>query len=313
MDRNFRFKSLKLLAKKAGIITDLVQKEVSALTSEQPISKVDYTQKIQLPYGAIASVPQNPFSPNGGVNIMFQFRYYQSAPPGNMANINTVVVYADVKKAYNDPRFIANSISEIINHLKKQNPIAHLAKYGLSGFSGGYWPIENLLRRRNEMERLVGKPLDAVFLADAGATRLNNAAMAGFSQFAQEAAKPDSQKKFVIMHSAIPGEAYDPNTGKNKYFTSTQEHAKWLMEHVGINKRQDIAVDDPRFVNLNLKPRSIAGRGGFQVIQVDDNPNRPWDPKNKFRQGTSGWVHKEIGTEYLPRAWNLYLQDWNYD
>jgi hypothetical protein len=308
MERTFRTESLKQLAKMAGAITDLVQKELV-----QPPEKVNYAARIPLAYGAVAAIPANPFSPDGGVNVMFQFRYYQSAPPGAAAGINTVVVYADVNKAYNDPRFIASSISQIMGYLKKQNPNAHLAKYGLSAFSGGYWPVENLLRHRQDLERMVGKPLDAVFLADAGATRLNDAAMSGFTQFAQEASQPGSDKKFVVMHSAIPGQVYDPTTGRMKQFTSTTQHADWLMQHVGIENRRDIAPDDPRFAGMALQPKSIAGRGGFQVIQVDDNPNRTWDPRDKFRPGTSGWVHKTIGTQYLPQAWNLYLQDWNQD
>jgi len=284
--------------KDSGIVTETVNKY---------IGKVNYSTKLPLPNGAYAAIPDNPLSANGAVDIMFQFRYYSSAPPGARTNVNMVIVYADVQKAYNDPKFIANSIGTIISYLKKLNPTAHLGKYGLSGFSVGYWPIENLLRNRKEMEQLVGKPLDSVFLADGGATKLNDASMSGFIDFANEAAN-SKDKKFVVMHSAIPGGKMVD--GKWKPFTSTTQHADYISNKLHLNK-EPIAQDDPRFKDLTLKPKSMSSKGGVHIIGVDDDAKRPWIPKDKFKPGSSGWVHQQIATEHLPNAWNTYLTDWS--
>lgn len=294
----FRLKTLQKIIKDAGIVTDTVNKLVG---------KINYSSKLPLSNGAYAAIPDNPFSANGAVNIMFQFRYYSSSPPGSRTDINMVIVYADVKNAYNDPKFISNSIGTIISYLKKTNPAAHLGNYGLSAHSAGYWPIENLLRKRKEMEQLVGKPLDSVFLADGGATKLNDAAMSGFVDFAQEAAK-DPNKKFVVMHSAIAGGKMVD--GKWKPFTSTTEHADYIANKLHM-KKQHLSPDDPRFKDLTLKPKDMASKGGVHIITVDDDTKRPWYPKDKFKPGSAGWVHQQIGTEYLPYAWNTELADWN--
>lgn len=290
--------TLKKILKESGVVTDLVKKHLS--------NKTNYTTTIPLNNGAKAAIPENPFTKDGAVNIMFQFRYYATEPPGSKTDVNTVIVYADVNKSYNDPGFISNSISTIISYLKTKNPEAHLGRYGLSGFSGGYWPIENLLRKRQDIERSVGKPLDSVFLADGGATKLNDASMSGFIDFAREASE-DPGRKFVVMHSAIPG-GHMVN-GKWKPFTSTTEHADYIANKLALEK-QSISPEDPRFKGLTLKPKNMASKGGVHIITVDDDKKRPWYENDKFKPGSAGWVHRQIATEHLPNAWNVFLKDW---
>jgi len=129
--------------------------------------------------------------------------------------------------------------------------------------------------------------------------------MSGFVDFANEAI--DSDKKFVIMHSAIPG-GHMVN-GKWKPFTSTTEHADYIANKLNIQK-QKINEDDIRFKHLTLKPKDIATKGGVNIITVDDDQKRPWIANDKFKPGSAGWVHQQIATEHLPNAWNLFLNDW---
>lgn len=309
MKRTIR-KQLFEIIKEAGQLSDLVQKTLEGKTVSK---KTNYTNRITLSNGLKADIPANPFGPNGAVNIMFMFRYYSSSPPWKNAGVNQVVIHGDVKRDYNNPKVISNSISQVIGYLKKKNPKAHLGKYGMSGFSGGYWPIENLLRKRKELESSVGKELDAVFLADAGATKLNDAAMSGFTDFAREASDLNSGKKFVVMHSAIPGGKKDPNTGEWKRFTSTKEHSEFLMNKLNMQRQnKNISQNDPRYAGLALRPQSITNKGNFYVIESDNQGKRKWIPgKEKFTPGTSGWVHRQIVDEHLPTAWNQYLQDWD--
>lgn len=309
MDKSFRKNTLYQIAKEAGILADIVDKAISSQGMDPlklKTDKIKYTATLPLSGGAQAAIPENPFGPNGEVNIMFQFRYLQSAPPGVGAGINTVVVYADVSKTYGDPNFISQSINTIINYLKKFNPSARLGKYGISAFSGGYYPVELLLRKRDELKQKVGKDLDAVILGDAGHTRLNEAAMSGFIDYAKEAANPQSGKKFVSVHSAIPGVDY--RGGKKRTYTSTTEHANYILNHLGLERHK---VNEDDFENWRLKPKSVAHKGGFTVIQADDDPKRAWNPKNTNAPGSSGWVHNEIART-LPLVWNQYLKDWNY-
>jgi hypothetical protein len=308
MNKEFRIATFNEIVKMSGLLSDIVDKAISnngAFGLDPNKKNINYVAQIPLQFGAVAEIPENPFDATGAINVMFQFRYLKSAPPGHGAGINTIVVYGDVNKNFGTADFISNSLTTILNHLKKKNPNAHLGKYGISAFSGGYYPVEMLLRERDKIKQKVGKDFNAVILGDAGHTKLNEESMAGFVNYAKEAADPTSGKTFVAVHSAIPGEDY--KDGKKRKYTSTTEHSQYIADKLGLQRTN--VQDDKRFSSWNLKPKSIAEHGGVAIIQADDNSNRIFNPKDPNEKETSGWVHNEIART-LPLIWNQYLKNW---
>lgn len=300
MNRAIRKQLLEII-KEAGQLYDLVQKTLEGGALGK---KVTYAERIRLSNGLIADIPTNPFGPSGAVNIMFMFRYYRSTPPWKTAGINQVVVHGDVKGQ--GPKSITSGISQVIGHLKKKNPQAHLGKYAISAFSGGGSVVGKITKDLNSVEASVGKPVDAIFMADAGHSRLTE--NSGMVQYAKKAADPKSNRKLVFLHSAIPGPKY-----KGQTFPSTTEYSNNLMQYLGMQRQKNnIATDDPRYAALNVKPKSITSNNGVHIIQVDDDSKRKWMPgRDKFTPGTSGYMHRQIVDEQLPNAWNQYLQGWS--
>jgi hypothetical protein len=311
MDRNFRKLTIEQIIKQAGILYDIVDSSIKSKDSINSLNKdslVKYSATIPLSYGAQAIIPETPLLPDGSFNVMFQFRYLASTVKnfGN-SGIKTVIVTADVKDVYGNPSFITDCIRKVTGYLKQKNPTAHLKNYGLSGFSGGYSVIENLLAKESELKSQIGKEPDAVILLDGGHTRLNDQAMKGFTEYAKQASDPNSGKKFITVHSAIKGEDY--KGGQKRTYTSTTDHTNYILNKLDLKRQQ---VQNPnQFSNWNLKPKSIAQEGGFTAIQADDNAARPYNAVHPDKEGTAGWVHNEIART-LPLVWNQYLQDWNH-
>lgn len=289
------------MLKNAGYLTDVVDKRIEELQVGKPAGEpeqqsdsgqVEYDKPLTtyVP-GAQVMVPKKPFDATGGYNVMFVFRYRGDTKWS--AGINTIIVMTDKGKKYN-ASWVANALHRIQSSLSKVNPSAHLNKYGISAHSGGYTVAGRLLSQREQMEKMVGKPLDAVVLADAGHERLVPAAMQPYVDFARRAA--EGQGSFINMHTAIPG--WSQKYGK---FTSTTEHADYVLNQLGIERQQGVGEE---FADWRVKPVSVAGRGGLRVVQLDDQEKRRYDPKHRDAPGTSGYMHNEAA-RHLPNAWRM--------
>ena len=291
------------MLKRAGYLTDLVDKRIEELQSGKlgetvsSSGEVEYEKPLTayVP-GAQVMVPKNPFDSTGGYNVMFVFRYRHDTKWS--AGINTIIVMTDKGEQYT-ASWVANALQRIQSSLSKINPNAYLKKYGISAHSGGYTVAGRLLSQREEMERMVGKPLDAVVLADAGHEKLVPEAMGPYVDFARQAA--EGKGDFIHMHTAIPG--WSQRYGK---FTSTTEHADYILQQLGMERQSGA---EGAFGDWRVKPVSVAEQGGLRVVQLDDQEKRKYDPEHRDAEGTSGYMHNE-SARHLPDAWRM-LGGWD--
>lgn len=307
MSKISRLKIIRSMLKNAGYLTDLVDKRIEELQSGKSVGEpadatsatgeIEYTKPLTayVP-GAQVMVPKNPFDATGGYNVMFVFRYRHDT--NWSAGVNTIIVMADKGQQYT-AEWVANALKRIQSSLVKVNPNAHLNKYGISAHSGGYTVAGRLLSQREKMEEMVGKPLDAVVLADAGHEKLVPAAMQPYVEFARKAA--EGKGDFIHMHTAIPG--WSQKYGK---FTSTTEHANYILEQLGMERQQGTRGE---FSDWRVKPVSVSEQGGLRVVQLDDKERRRYDPQHRDAPGTSGYMHNE-SARHLPDAWRM-LSGWN--
>jgi hypothetical protein len=302
MSKIARLKIIRSILKRAGYLTNMVDARIQQLKQmpEGEPSKVDFKKPLAtyIP-GSQVMVPTDPFDATGGYNVMFVFRYRMDT--NWSAGVKTIIVMTDTGTQYN-ATWVANALSRIQKSLQKVNPNAHLNKYGISAHSGGYTVAGRLLRQKDKLEKMVGKPLDAVVLADAGHEKLHPTLMNAYVDFAQEASKGD--RNFISMHTAIPG--IDYKGGKKRTYTSTTEHADYILDRVGLDRQHG---SDESFSNWRTKPISVAEQGGLKFIQMDDDKGRAYNPKDRDAPGTSGHMHNETA-RHIPDAWKM-MQGWS--
>ena len=303
MDQDFRiltFEKLAELAKYAGPIADKVKEKIESLPQQR-----DYSPSgISLGYSGTDVVWPGPSAvhPDGSVNILFFFRG-GSSKIMSKSSTNAIVVTADMgglgggpsRQAYGSSEFVNKVVASIISQLKQKlhREDIKLGKLGLAGWSGGYDPIFGIL---GSSGGLVKQPdyvgvFDGMHHGQKG--KPNESAMKTWEELAQQAQKGKTQ--FVVTHTAV-----DPGS-----YASSTDTANWLVQNNGL-KREPVQ----NWTGQGVKPTSVAGSGGFKVIQLYDQP-APYmktDPSTGKAKpnipGTSGDQHIQAlnsAPDYLPR------------
>ena len=295
MNRNFRFGTLQLLAKKAGILFELVQKTVNPkITQKLPKVQMEYAN-ITVGSGTRVIIPTQPVKPDGSVNVMFQFR---GGSPAlfSKAGVNTVIVQADAggigggpsRKAYGNPEFINQAVNKVINYLsEKTGQKVTLGKLGLSGFSGGYDPIHGILEAQQKgWGKLIKEP-DYVGLFDGmhHSIKPNSPAMQVWESLAQKAVQ--GKTKFVITHSAI-----------KPSYSSTTETSQYLLDRLNMKRQRVSGAADGQH------PLTVASSGNFNVYQLYDQPAAA---KGKAVPGSAEYQHIQA-LRSMPNYWPT---DWD--
>ena len=146
----------------------------------------------------------------------------------------------------------------------KLAPPVQIRKIILSGFSAGYGAIRKILSTPRNFQRV-----DRVLLLDgihasyvperrvlAEGGQIDSSGIAAFIRFANEAARKDSNKKFLITHSEI-----FPGT-----FVSTTEATDFILQKLGM-KRQPLLKWGP----LGMQQLSAAPQHHFAVLGFAGN------------------------------------------
>ena len=291
---SFRAQTIKLLAKKAGVLENFVRSKLEE--TEKPIEYKPVG--ISLGPGTQVIMPEHPVKPDGTVNIMFQFRGGNTQSLSK-SGVNTVVVLADAggigggpsRKAFGRPDFVNQGVSTILSHLKKatgRNDI-RLGKLGFSGFSGGYAPIWGILQGdQSGYGKLIKQP-DYVGLFDGmhHSVKPGNPAMQIWQNLAEKAMRGETD--FVITHTAI----------KPPYASTTQT-SDYLLNNLGLERQRLNTTPD------GFQPVSVAGTGNFRVYQLYDKQD-PSIGKGEIRPGTAEYQHVQAlksMPQYWPKNWN---------
>lgn len=279
MDREFRKQTLIRLIKKAGIVTDMVQ---------QNLTKPKFQVLGSVGKGTTIMMPSEPIHPDGSVDIVFQIRGIAGGDvkAASAAGVNAVIVTAEAGglgskenlAAYGSPSFINEAVGKILSNLKTRYPDknVHLGKLTVSSFSGGGGATAQLLMNRSQLPK-GAEPPKFVFIdglhADPGGS-----VMKAVVDYAKEVKNNPSAGELSIVHTAVVPTGY----------TSTTQVADYLLNQVGLQRQK---------LNGNGGPVSEAEQGGLKVIQLYDHqqPYMAKDPKTgKIRPnvpGTAGYQH----------------------
>lgn len=253
-----------VLKKLSGMLTDMV-KTTFPETSSQTFSAVS----LNLGKGTSCMIPANPISADHSVNILINIRGIQGSDTKTASNlgVNAVVITAEAGgkgskeniQTY-DSNFVNNSVGQVINYLKKQDPEVKLGKLALAGFSGGGSAVANVLTQSSSLNY----PISNVIISDGLHAEANTPAMKAIMDYAQDAAQNPDQKNLTVLHSAIvPG------------YRSTTQTADQIVQGLGMTRQSQV----PSTWN-GQPPKSIAQKGGVKVVQMYDK-SEPYfnDPK----------------------------------
>lgn len=289
MNSYFRTESFRQLIKNAGIITDIINKNLS----ERQFSQVS---DLNIAAGVKVIFPINPVKPDKSVDIMFQFRG-GSPKLFAQAGINAIIVMADAggigggpsRKAFGSANFVNTTINSILKYVSdKTGENIKLGKLGFSAWSGGYDPVHGIMQDHYSGKKLIKQP-DYVGLFDGmhHSVQQGSPAMQVWEQLANDAKKGSSQ--FVITHTAV-----DP--GK---YPSTTATANYLLNNLGVQRQ---TVNTPK----SNAPISIANSGNFYVYQLYDK-SQPYMIGGKANiPGTAGFQHIQAlrsMPNYWPKNW----------
>ena len=286
MDRGFRIQTLGLLAKQAGVLTNMVQKHFGQTVDKKEPTKYETTFNIP---GAQIHVPANAVNPETKTyNVVIHFK----SVAGHLAKsgLNTVVVTANeaggmqftgnFAKSYSKAKrgqFVSKVLSAVHGYIAKKVPGAKLGKWGMSAFSGGSGAVNQILKEKN-----YPKPPDYIGMYDA---------MHGERQVQRWAEEnnvaADPSKKLVVMHSAIDPVKYQ----------STTEAANKLSTNLGAQPAE--MTWQPG--HEQLQPVGHRAVGGVHVYQVYDQGKVPLkELKNQHNS-----IMRGIGD-----AMSVHLSDW---
>lgn len=286
MDREFRIATFRMLAKKAGIVTDMVQRSLeSKPTSYQVLGSVGK--------GTTVMMPASPVKSDGSVDIIFQIRGLEGGDTKTAAatGANAVIITAEAGgigskenlAAYGSPSFVNSAIGQIIGNLKQKFPDknVHLGKLTISSFSGGGSATAQLLMDRNMLPKGSAPP-KFVFIDGLHADPNSNA-MKAVVDYAKQVKDNPQSGELSIIHTAVVPSGY----------ASTTQVADHILNEVGLQRQQV----GPQGQGDEVRPTSQATAGGLKVIQLYDTkqPYKAKDPKSgQLRPnvpGTAGWQH----------------------
>lgn len=289
MDRDLRRASWNLIAKQAGILTDLVGK---ALNQQIPDSAPIFKPLGSVGPGTSVLIPSNPVKSDGSVDIVFNFRGLTGdIKSAASLGINAVIVTAEatgpkeknmgsalLQEQFGNAGFINSAVAKIINNLKSKYPNAHLGKLAISGFSGGGSVVASLLAQKSQLP-----PISAAIISDGLHADKGTAAMEAVVNYGKEAQK-DPSKRLVIINTPINPMKY----------RSTRSTANEVKERLGLETQK---IDN--WNGKGVPPISMANQGGVRVIDLFDK-ELPWlakDDKGVLRPHVDGktdsWQHRE--------------------
>lgn len=284
MNREFRIATLHHLMKKAGVISDLVEKSLTKDTSKE-----HYQVLGSVGTGTSIMMPENPIKTDNSVDVLFQIRGISKGDTKTASNMgkNAVIVTCEAGgvskenlKAFGDPSFINQAINKVLNHLKQlfPNKEPKLGKLTISSFSGGGSAVANLLTQRARLPKGT-QPPKFIFI-DGLHTDPSSSTMKAIVDYAREVKDNPAAGELSIIHTAVVPIGY----------ASTTETANHILGQVGLqrirNNDQNGAV-------------SSAQLGGLKVVQLYDkqDPYMVKDPKTgKIKPnvpGTAGWQHMQ--------------------
>lgn len=292
MERNFRKLTLIKLIKEAGLVTDLVKKQ---LGKDLPNDK----EKPVIPFKVLGSVgpgtsvlmPPNPVKPDGTVDIIIQIRGLSAGDAKTISTLgkNAVFITSEAGgkgskenfQAYGNPGFVNQAVGTVLNFLKKQNPDKNisLGKLTISSFSGGGSATANLLANRNQLPK--GKEPPKFVFIDGLHTDPNSDTMKAIIDFGQKAAKTPQAGELEIIYTAVIPKGYN----------STTQVADHILGSLGL-QRQPVSQ-----WQQGKGPVSQAVQGGVKIIQLYDKPEpyKVKDPETGELKanipGTAGYQH----------------------
>jgi len=283
MNREFRKNTFKHLLKRAGVVSDLVEKSLNPPKNYHTLGSVGR--------GTTVMIPDNPVKPDGSVDIIFQIRGIAGGDTKTAANIgkNAVIITAEAGgigskenlSAYGSPNFINEAVNKIINNLKQKFPDKniHLGKLTVSSFSGGGSATAQLLMNREKLPK-GSEPSKFVFIDGLHADPSGNV-MKAIVDYAKEVKNNPEAGELSIVHTAVVPTGY----------ASTTQVADHILEQIGL-QRQPIQSQGE-----GVGPTSEAQSGGLKIVQLYDRqqPYMVKDPQTGENRpnvpGTAGWQH----------------------
>lgn len=287
MNREFRKNTFKHLLKRAGLVSDLVEKSFSK-------TPTNYRTLGSVGRGTTIMVPDNPVKPDGSVDIIFQIRGIAGGDTKTASAIgkNAVVITAEAGGkgskenlvAYGSPAFINEAVGKIIANLKQNFPEknVHLGKLTVSSFSGGGSATAKLLMNRESLPK-GSQPPKFVFI-DGLHAEPNGNVMKAVVDYAKEVKDNPKAGELSIIHTAVVPEGY----------ASTTQVADHLLDQLGLQRQP---TNLPQGEGDVVQPTSVANAGGLSVVQLY-NTKQPYmahDPQTGQVKpnvpGTAGWQH----------------------
>lgn len=287
MDREFRKHTFIHLLKKAGLVSDLVEKS---------FSKVPTTYKTlgSVGRGTTIMMPANPVKLDGSVDIIFQIRGIAGGDTKTASSMgtNAVVITAEAGgsgskenlAAYGNPHFVNEAVNKVINNLKQNFPDknVHLGKLTVSSFSGGGSANAQLLMNRDKLPKGSVAP-KFVFIDGLHADPTSNV-MKAVVDYAKEVKDDPRAGELSIIHTAVVPGGY----------ASTTQVADHILGQLGIQRQ---STNQPQGEGDDVRPTSEAQSGGLKVVQLYDTkqPYMARDPQTGTVRpnvpGTAGWQH----------------------
>lgn len=287
MDREFRKHTFIHLLKKAGLVSDLVEKS---------FSKVPATYKTlgSVGRGTTIMMPANPVKLDGSVDIIFQIRGIAGGDTKTASSMgtNAVVITAEAGglgskenlAAYGNPHFVNEAVNKVINNLKQNFPDknVHLGKLTVSSFSGGGSANAQLLMNRDKLPKGSVAP-KFVFIDGLHADPTSNV-MKAVVDYAKEVKDDPRAGELSIIHTAVVPGGY----------ASTTQVADHILGQLGIQRQ---STNQPQGEGDDVRPTSEAQSGGLKVVQLYDTkqPYMARDPQTGTVRpnvpGTAGWQH----------------------
>jgi len=228
--------------------------------------------------------PSNPILPDNTINIVLVIRGGKDAQWASQTQLNAIIVTAEAggmgslenSQTYGKSDFPNAIVTKIIEAISKQTgKQVKLGKFGLVSFSGGYDAVNKILSQRGQLfytirDQKIKYDIDSLIMMDGMHHNITpngtgNIApeMDPYIKYAQESIK-DPNKKFIIMHSAI-----------KPSYASTTETSDYILKKLKLD-RKPITQGQLSFTqgNQTITPKSIAGAGGFQVVQMFDKSDK---------------------------------------
>ena len=296
MDRNFRITLLNKIASDAGILSSYVEKHIKDTKKPKFIALTSLGPRI----GVFMS--ETAVKPDGTVDFIVNFRGVSGDPKKvgqNFNNPNAVIITAEasgpqeenmgsklLEQQFGYPAKVNEMVSQVLHHLQKQFPDKKIkrGKLIISGFSGGGSVVARLIAEKDK----INGGINGAIINDGLHSPIGSKTLDKVVEFAREAEK-DPNLKFKLIHTAI-----------KPSYTSTTETSNYILDKLQL-KRNPIE-DKSKYEQYGFVPASEAKSGGFEVVQMYDNPKLPYYVDN--RPGSLGDTHVQSlwkGNPYIFR------------